>query len=178
MLNIQFSGPKLSRFFFADVRFAWFWLAIRLYIGYEWFLAGWGKLNNSAWTGDVAGTAVENFLKESLQKTTGQHPDVPSWYAYFIQNVALPNSAIFSYLVVYGELAVGIALILGLFAGTAAFFGAFMNFNYLFAGAISANPIMILAQIFLILGWRTAGWIGLDGYVLSRKFLKVSNPSR
>lgn len=166
MQKIEIPEPKLSRFLFADTRFAWFWLAVRVYIGYEWVVAGWAKLGNPAWVGENAGAAVKGFLMGALQKTAGPHPDVSSWYAYFIQNMALPNATIFSYLVAGGEIAVGVALIIGLFTGIAAFFGTFMNLNYLLAGTVSTNPLMFLLQLFLILAWRTAGWFGLDRYVL------------
>jgi len=129
-------------------------------------MAGWGKLNNPAWVGENAGSGVEGFLSGALEKTSGLHPDVSSWYGFFIENFAIPHSVFFSYLVTYGEIAVGLALILGLFTGIAAFFGTFMNLNYLFAGTVSTNPIMLFLQLFLILAWRTAGWLGLDRYVL------------
>jgi len=166
MKTVEMPELKLSRFLFADTRVSFFWLAIRLYIGYEWFMAGWAKLGSPAWTGDAAGAAVKGFLTGALNKTAGEHPDVSAWYAYFIQNIALPHSTAFSYMVTYGEIAVGIALMLGLFTGIAAFFGIFMNFNYLFAGTVSANPFMLLLQLFLMLAWRTSGWLGLDRYVL------------
>jgi len=166
MKPTEIEEPKLSRFLFADTRFAGFWLVVRLYIGYEWFMAGWGKLGNAAWTGSSAGAAVSGFLNGALQKTAGAHPDVSGWYGYLIQHIALPNAAAVSYLVTYGEIAVGIALILGIFTGISAFFGTFMNLNYLFAGTVSTNPLMFLLQLFLILAWRTAGWIGLDRYLL------------
>jgi thiosulfate dehydrogenase [quinone] large subunit len=156
----------LAKFLFADTRFAWFWLIVRLYIGYEWLIAGWGKFTGDGWVGANAGTAVKGFLMGALQKTAGAHPDVSGWYAAFIQNVALPHAALFSYLVTYGEILVGVALILGLFTGIAAFFGTFMNLNYLFAGTVSVNPLMLCLQLFLILAWRIAGWYGLDRYVL------------
>src|SRR4051812_7179949 len=111
MAQIQIPEPALSRFLFSDTRFSWFWLAVRLYVGYEWLLAGWGKLGNPAWTGNSAGTAVKGFLLGALQKTAGAHPDVQGWYASFIQNVALPNIHTISYIVTYGEIAIGIALI-------------------------------------------------------------------
>lgn len=167
MQTIEIPEPKLFHFLFADTRFSLFWLVIRLYIGYEWLIAGWAKLDSSVWIGGNTGAAIKGFLMGALQKTSGQHPDVSGWYAYFIQNFALPNATLFSYLVVYGEIAVGIALLLGLFTGIAAFFGAFMNLNYLFAGAVSINPFMLFLQLFLILAWRTAGWFGLDRYLLS-----------
>ena len=88
------------------------------------------------------------------------------WYAWFLQNLVLPNAAFWSYLVAWGEVLVGIALILGIFTGIAAFFGSFMNINYLLAGTVSTNPILFVIALFLILAWKTAGWWGLDRWVL------------
>ncbi len=164
--NVQIPEPALSKFLFADTRFAWFWLLVRLYVGWEWVSAGWGKLGSPVWTGDQAGVAVKGFLMGALTKATGAHPDVQGWYANFIHNVALPHTSVISYLITYGELAIGIAVILGIFTGIAAFFGTFMNLNFLLAGTVSINPILLLLQLFLILAWRTAGFLGLDRFVL------------
>jgi thiosulfate dehydrogenase (quinone) large subunit len=164
--KIQIPEPAISRLLFADTRFAWFWLVVRLYVGYEWLMAGWEKVQSPVWVGDKAGVAVTGFLNGALAKTTGLHPDVQGWYADFIRNVGLPNAETFSYLVAYGELLIGIALILGLFTGISAFFGTFMNLNFLFAGTVSTNPILLVLQLFLLLGWRIAGWVGLDRYAL------------
>jgi len=164
--NIQIPEPALSRFLFADTRFAWFWLLVRVYVGWQWLQAGLDKLGSPVWTGDKAGAAVQGFLQGALQKTTGPHPDVSGWYASLIQNVAIPNASFISYLVTYGEIVIGIALIVGIFTGIAAFFGTFMNLNYLFAGTVSINPLLFVLQLFLILAWRIAGWYGLDRYVL------------
>lgn len=166
--QIQIGEPAVSRFLFADTRFAWFWLLVRLYVGWEWLSAGWQKLGNPAWTGINAGTAVQGFLKGAIAKTAGAHPDVSGWYASFINHVALPHAALFSIVVTYGEILVGIALILGIFTGIAAFFGTFMNLNYLFAGTVSTNPFLLLLQLFLILAWRTAGWLGIDRFLLPK----------
>ncbi|MDE2001086.1 MAG: DoxX family protein [Patescibacteria group bacterium] len=166
MKVIEIPEPKLSRVLFADTRLAWFWLIVRVYLGWEWLMAGWEKFTSPAWIGTSAGTAIKGFLDGALQKASGSHPDVSGWYAYFVQHVALVHPVLFSYLVTYGEIAVGIGLVLGAFTGIAAFFGTFMNLNYLFAGTVSTNPVMLLLQLFLILAWRTAGWIGLDRYLL------------
>lgn len=160
------SEPPLARLLFADTRLGWLWLVIRLYVGWEWLGAGWGKVTSAAWTGSQAGTALTRFLTAALDKTSGAHPDVTAWYAEFIRSVALPNAQLFSYLVSYGELLVGIALIVGIFTGIAAFFGAFMNMNFMFAGALSVNPILLILGLLIILAWRIAGWIGLDRFVL------------
>ena len=164
--NIQIPEPALSRFLFADTRFAWFWLIVRIYVAWQWLAAGWEKFNSPLWTGSQAGVALKGFLSGALQKAGGPHPDVSGWYALFIQNFALPHVAAISYLVTFGELAVGLGLLLGAFTGIAAFFGTFMNLNYLFAGTVSSNPLLLVLQLFLILAWRIAGWYGLDRYLL------------
>jgi thiosulfate dehydrogenase [quinone] large subunit len=163
---IHIEDPPLARALFSNVRWSWLWLILRLYVGYEWVSAGWEKLNNPAWTGSKAGTALTGFIKGALTKATGDHPDVTDWYAYFLQNVVLPNAHIWSYLVAIGETLVGIALILGIFTGIAAFVGSFMNVNYLLAGAVSSNPILFIIATWLVLAWKTAGWLGLDRWIL------------
>jgi thiosulfate dehydrogenase [quinone] large subunit len=164
--NIEFLEPPFSRFLFANTKMAWLWLIIRLYVGWQWVEAGWGKVHSNLWVGSQVGVALRGFLQSSLVKAAGAHPDVQGWYAGYIQNFVMPHAAGFGYLVAYGELLVGIALILGIFTGIAAFFGTFMNLNYLLAGAVSINPILLLLQLFLILAWRVAGWYGLDRWVL------------
>jgi thiosulfate dehydrogenase [quinone] large subunit len=163
---IDFPEPPLARFLFADTRMSWVWLVLRLYVGYEWIMAGWEKVSGTGWVGSQAGTALTGFLNGALQKVGGAHPDVSGWYGWFLANVALPHAALFSYAVTCGELLVGIGLILGAFTGIAAFFGAFMNLNYLFAGTVSINPFLLLIELFLILAWRNAGWLGLDRWLL------------
>jgi len=158
--------PQLSKFLFADTRSSWIWLVLRVYLGWQWVVAGYEKVINPVWVGPHAGAAVTGFVIGALKKVEGAHPDVSYWYALWLKDVVLPNASFFSHLVAFGEFAVGIGLILGLFTGIAAFFGATMNMNYLFAGTISLNPIMVLIQLFLILAWRVAGWVGLDRWVL------------
>jgi thiosulfate dehydrogenase [quinone] large subunit len=151
---------------FGDVRWAWIWLLLRLYLGYEWLSAGWGKVQSDVWFGSKAGVALTGFVNGALAKSSGDHPDVQAWYAAFLQNVVLPNAAFWSRLVAIGETLVGIALIVGLFTGIAAFFGSFMNVNYLLAGTVSTNPILFIIATWLVLAWKTAGWWGLDRWVL------------
>ena len=163
---VRFEDPPVTKFLFSDVRLSWLWLIVRLYVGYEWFVAGWAKVQNPAWFGGSAGAALTGFVKGALTKSSGAHPDVQGWYAAFLQNMVLPNATFWSNFVVIGELLVGVALILGIFTGIAAFFGSFMNYNYLLAGTVSTNPILFLLAMLLILAWKTAGWLGLDHWIL------------
>jgi thiosulfate dehydrogenase [quinone] large subunit len=158
--------PPVAQALFSSIRWAWIWIPLRLYLGYEWLQAGLNKLGAAAWTGGNAGAAITGFANGALQKTGGEHPDVQAWYAWFLENLVLPNAEVFSYLVTYGEILVGIALIVGLFTGIAAFFGSFMNANYLLAGTVSSNPVLFIIATWIVLGWRVAGWWGLDRWVL------------
>lgn len=164
-METSLSDYKLLKFITTDNRLSWLWLLLRLYLGWLWVEAGWEKLHSAAWVGDQAGTALTGFIGHSLSLTAGLHPAVFGWYAWFLENLVLPNVATFSYLVTFGELAVGVALILGLFTVKAAFFGSFMNLNYLLAGTAGLNPIMLVLQILLMIAWRPACWIGLDRWI-------------
>ena len=159
---------KIGRVLFGSVTASLVWLVIRLYLGYEWVHAALDKLGNPAWTGAKAGTALQGFVAAAIKKSAGQHASVQSWYASFLQHAVLPHAALWSYFVSFGELLVGVALIIGLFTGIAAFAGAFMNVNYLMAGTVSTNPILLILAILVVVAWKTAGWIGLDRLVLPR----------
>ena len=77
--DIELLEPPFSRFLFANTKMAWLWLLIRLYVGWQWVQAGWGKVNSPMWTGSQAGTALRSFLNASLVKAAGAHPDVQGW---------------------------------------------------------------------------------------------------
>jgi thiosulfate dehydrogenase [quinone] large subunit len=158
--------PPFAQTLFGKANWAWIWIIPRLYVGWTWLKAGWGKLTNPAWMGAQAGTALTGFVNGALTKAAGAHPDVQSWYAVFLQSTILPHAATWSNIISFGETLVGIGLILGVFTGIAAFFGIFMNLNYLMAGAVSVNPILLVISIFLVLAWKTAGWWGLDRWFL------------
>ena len=41
-----------------------------------------------------------------------------------------------------------------------------MNMNYLLAGSVSTNPVLLVIAVLLMLAWKTAGWWGLDRWTL------------
>lgn len=157
---------SLAHFLTRSTASAPLWLVIRLYLGYEWLMGGWDKVTNPAWFGSDAGAALTGFVQGALAKTGGLHPDVQMWYASFLQNAVSSNVTLWSNVVAVGEVLVGLGLLVGLFTGTAAFFGFFMNLNFMLAGTVSLNPIWMVLSIPLMLSWRVAGHIGLDRYVM------------
>lgn len=164
--RVQIQDPPIAQFLFSDTRLAWLWLILRLYTGYEWLTAGYEKIINPAWFGAKAGTSIAGFAAGALKQTSGAHPNVFGWYAWFLQNLVIPNAAVWSYLITIGETAVGLGLIFGCLTGFAAFFGGMMNANYLLAGTVSSNPLLFIFATWLVLAWKVAGYYGIDHYLL------------
>ena len=155
----------VSKFLFSDTRSGIIWLIIRLYLGYAWIDAGWHKITNENWVGSNAGAGLTGFVKGALGKAA-DGGDVSGWYASFLENMVLPHAKVFSYFVAFGETLVGLGLILGLLTGVAAFFGAFMNACFLFAGTLSSNPLLFILATWVVLAWKVVGWYGLDRWAL------------
>lgn len=154
----------VARFFFEDTRMSWLWLIFRLYIGYTWITSGWGKFNNPAWRD--TGEALAGFLTNAV-KVDPKPVIAFDWYRSFIEMLlAGGHYTWFAKLIIFGELAVGIALILGAFVGVAALAGGMMNWSFMMAGTTSVNPMFFLISVLLILAWKTAGWWGLDRWLL------------
>jgi thiosulfate dehydrogenase (quinone) large subunit len=152
---------------FSSPYWAILWLVVRVYVGYQWLTSGIGKFTNPAWM--VTGDALQGYWMRAVAI-----PEAPArplitfdWYRVFLQSMLDSNSHVwFAKMLVVGEILVGIALILGIFTAIAAFFGGFMNWNFMMAGTASTNPVLILLSILLILAWRNAGHWGLDRFLL------------
>jgi thiosulfate dehydrogenase (quinone) large subunit len=143
-------------------------LVLRLYLGWSWLQAGWGKIVGGNF--DATG-----FLKGALKKVSGDHPAVQPWWADFISGFALPNVGLFNILVPWGEFLVGLGLILGIFTTFSVLMGLVMNFSYMFSGTTSTNPQMVLIGMFIIVAGFNAGKIGLDRWIIpfiNRKILQ------
>lgn len=151
---------------FKNKIFTAIWTVLRIWLGYQWLTAGWEKVTAGGWVGSSAGVGVTGFLNGALAKATGEHPAVQSWYADFIKSFALPNAKMFSYLVAYGEIIVGISLILGALTVVGLIAGAFMNLNYMLAGTTSTNPNLYTVAFILLFAGASAYAIGLDRFIL------------
>lgn len=143
------------------------WTVLRVWLGFQWIIPGIEKLKDPTWVGSQSGVAITGFLKGALAKASGDHPSVQWWYAKFVENVALPNAGVFTYIVPVGEVLVGVSLILGAFTIAGLLGGAFMNLNYLLAGTTSTNPILYTAAIILMAAGANAYKIGIDQLIIS-----------
>ena len=153
-----------------------FWLVLRLFVGYEFFVAGWDKVMSGKWVGQ---NAIGGFMGGALKKAaTGDHPEVQGWYVDLINNVFLPNAALFSTLVALGEVLVGLALIFGIFTKFAAVNGAIMNLAFLGAGTSSSNPQMMFMQVAMVFAGAGVAYYGVDRFLMPflARTLRISRP--
>lgn len=165
--NITITDPPVAQALLSNTRWAWLWLIVRLYIGYNWLTSGWGKINNPGWV--QTGEALKGFWERAvaIPDAPARPPIAFDWYRTFLQSLLDSGSYTwFAKLVVAGEILIGLALILGMFTGIAAIFGGFMNWNFMMAGSASTNPVLFFLAVLLVLAWKTAGWWGLDRWLL------------
>ena len=158
--------PPLARFLFADRRAAWIWLILRVWLGVQWVEAALHKVSDPAWV--QTGSALKGFWAGAVKiPVTGKPAITFDWYRDFL-NFLLQNETYtwFGKVVAYGELLLGIALIVGAFVGVAAFFGAFMNWNFIMAGAASSNGLLLVLAVLLVMAWKVAGYLGADFFLL------------
>jgi thiosulfate dehydrogenase (quinone) large subunit len=119
----------------------------------------------------AGGAALQGFWKyATVVDPTNTHPAVAyGWYRAFLQFLLDSNSYVwFAKCVAVGEFLIGIALIIGMFTGIAAFFAGFMNWNFMMAGSAGVNPLMFLVAILLLLAWKVAGYYGVDRWLLPK----------
>jgi thiosulfate dehydrogenase [quinone] large subunit len=169
--NTVIADPPLARFLFSDTRMAVVWLILRIYVGYSWLDAGLHKvLDAGAKTNyiyDGAGLLAFWQRIAAIPAAPAKPVITYDWYRSYIQFMVDNHwEAFFGKVIAFGETAVGIGLILGAFVGIAAVGGAFMNLNFMLAGSASTNPVLLLLGFLLVLAWKTAGYIGLDRYLL------------
>jgi len=158
--------PKWVQTLLSDPRAGWLWLALRVWLGWQWIQAAEHKIFDPKWV--QTGEALKGYWLKAVEiPETGRPPITFDWYRTFIQSLLDAEAwTWFAPLVAYGELLIGIALILGAFTGIVAFFGGFMNWNFMMAGSASSNPMLFAVAVGLILAWKVSGYIGADYYLL------------
>lgn len=161
----EFPEPAIAKFFLGSSGAAALWFVVRMNVGAQWLIAGWEKVQEpNVW--GTSGVAMKGFVAGALAQTGGAHPSVQGWYGNFLQNIVLPNAGLWSFLITWGEVAVGLGVLVGALTGIAAGFGVLMNLNYLLAGTVSINPVLGTFGLFLVFAWRVAGFYGLDRVLL------------
>jgi thiosulfate dehydrogenase [quinone] large subunit len=116
-----FDDPPLAKALFADTRFAWIWVPLRLWLGWQWLESGWAKFGNPAWM--ETGSALQAFwLRAVAIPETGRPVVAYDWYRGFLRYLLDGGHFVwFAKIVTFGELLIRIGLLLGALTGIAAF---------------------------------------------------------
>ena len=141
-----------------------YWAVPRILLGYHFLRAASGKLSGNF----LAGNALPNQFERLAVDPVALH-------RAFIEGVVQQYPLFFSYLVAFGELAIGLSLLTGCLVRVSSCFGAFHNLNiYLAIGYPAGGAQMNLNRLFIFLHivfvLVAAGRpLGIDGF-LHKKF--------
>jgi thiosulfate dehydrogenase [quinone] large subunit len=145
----------------------WPVVLLRVYTGIFFLKYGFGKVQR----GQDFADGLAGFVGSNLENSFG-------FFRPVLESFVLPNKLLFAYLVAWGELLVGIALILGLATRYAAVAGAVMVSAFWFtkgqAFLAAQNHDSIWLMIFIALAGVPAGRVfGLDARLSERfRFLR------
>jgi thiosulfate dehydrogenase [quinone] large subunit len=142
------------------------YLGLRLFLALTWIQAGLHKAGDPGWV--QTGDALKGFWTGvATVPASGQPAITYPAYRAFIQFMLDNNwSPWFAKVIIGGELLIGLGFLFGGLLGFAAFFALLMNFSFVFAGVTSSNPMLIMLEVIVLLGWRAAGWWGIDRWLL------------
>ncbi len=166
MTPSQVGDPLVWRLLLGNVFIALVWLPLRFFVGRDWLSAGWHKVTDPEWT--QGGTALQSYWERAVAMPEGGRPPITyDWFRQVLQFM-LDNGwyTWFAKLIAFGELLVGLGLLVGALVGIAAVFGTVMNFSFMLAGSASTNPVLFGLAVFLVLAWKVAGFWGLDRWLL------------
>ena len=161
----QVDDPVWWKLLLGNVYFAVLWLPVRFFVGREWLGAGEHKVRDATWGN---GDALAGYWTARVAIPEEGSPAITyAWYRDLLQYMLDHNwNTWFADVIAWGELLVGLGLLVGALVGIAAFFGTVMNFSFQLAGTASSNPVLFGLGVFLILAWKVAGYWGLDRYLL------------
>ena len=144
---------------FAERRNEVMMTGLRWAIALEWMNSAWGKMNNPRFVSGFAATNA-NFAKNTQF----------GWYKDFLTGTVIPNSSTWAYLTMYGEMLVGVALLLGLLTNLGLVGSLFFNLNFYLAAGYSGGStagvnLMMLSMGGALLFSRGATWFTLDRWL-------------
>jgi len=94
--------PEFIENLFSSTWAAWFWLVVRLYVGWQWITAGWHKVTDPAWV--QTGEALKGYWERAVAiPETGRPAITFGWYRSFLSGLLESGSYTwFAKLIAYG----------------------------------------------------------------------------
>lgn len=124
----------------------WIVVPLRLFFGITFIYAGIQKLTDPQYFNPAArgyiGTQIANFAHNSPLQA-------------LLLNLAVPHAVLFGALVAYGELAIGLGVLVGFLLRPAAFFGLLLNLIFFLSADWHVYPYFYGSDIVYLFGWVT-----------------------
>lgn len=152
---------------------------MRILFGIGWLLAGVTKIlgeggsSGHSWFAQP-GVLISEYLMTALDK-----PNVPDFYKFFIEEVALEQVMVLNYAIPIAQVVVGLFLIAGFMTLPSILTCLFMHINFLLSGNINIMSLTLYTSAFgLLLSGRRMYSVSLDRYFkFDRLFtLKINKP--
>ena len=119
-------------------------LPLRLFLAISFLAAGWDKLSDPQFFDSSAG----GYIGTQLSSYANSSP-----LGSFLNSVAVPNATLFGWLVLAGELAIGLGTLVGLFSRTAAFFGLILSLTLWLTASWGVSPFFLGSDLPYAMGW-------------------------
>lgn len=150
--------------FFESFRFMghlWPVALLRMFTGLLFFNAGMAKLSNGFLDQPQLQQIISKWIEAGATHVS---------YIDFLNNWVMPHWKVFSHLVTYGEIAIGLSLIFGFLVRPSTLAAIIMSVNFILAAgeqAAEINKVLIAinSMLFMISAGRC---IGLDYYFYKR----------
>ena len=85
--------PAIVEELFTSTRYSWFWVLVRVWLGLQWFDAGWHKVTGSGWMWWDHGTSIKAFWERVIVvPATGKPAITFDWDREFLS--FLPGQAL------------------------------------------------------------------------------------
>ena len=118
---------------------------LRLFVGLMFLTSGIEKIAIGGWF------KAPQLTRIATQLAAAQRGTALQGYSNFLTQTVVPHSALFTWLIVGGEIVVGLLLTLGLFSRVAALYALGLNLAYLFGYWRYGSPWQMLNEAFLML---------------------------
>ena len=138
---------------------------LRLWIGYYFLQQGTRKFLHGFANSDWIGRQIGDLATI----------DIYSWYRSFLITIVNHHQVLFGYLITWGEIMVGLCLLLGIFTRISSLIGLFIVLNFFFGpgmakgGASFAQQQTFLVTLVVFILSNPGQTLGLDGFLFKRR---------
>ncbi|WP_408008456.1 hypothetical protein ACJROX_28035 [Pseudalkalibacillus sp. A8] len=146
---------------------------MRILFGVGWLLAGITKITEKSWFKEPS-LFLREYLLDSLQKS-----NVPSFYKFFLENIALEQVMVLNYVIPIVQIILGIFLIAGLFTIPSLLVCLFMHINFILSGNMNLISLVLYTSAFSLIIFRSdLYYLSLDKYFKLDTLLNINRKKR